>query len=285
MTAARAGSLRAALRFWYLAPPLAFLAAFFVIPFLLLLGVSFTEGYPLAAVASLDSYRQLFVDAFYRSYLTTTLVFGVVVTAGCLVIGYPLAYFLVREAKRTYSLLLIIVVSPLLVSVVARTVGWTIMLGNEGVVNRFLLFAGILERPIQILFTPTAAVVGMVHVLLPFMVLSLASVLSGLDRSLEEAALSLGADRRRVFLRVTLPLSLRGIGVGSLLVFLLAVGAFVTPVLLGGGKIRLLAPMIYDQIINVVDWSMGSAMAIMLMLAGFVVLLAIPLTGFAARRG
>ncbi len=282
MTAARAA--REALKFWYLGAPLGFLAAFFVVPLALLLAVSFTEGYPLEAVPSLDSYRQLFVNAFYRSYLTTTLLFGGVVTALCLIIGYPLAYFLVRRARRSYSLLLVAVVSPLLVSVVARTVGWTIILGNEGMVNRLLLSAGVVERPIQILFTPTAAVIGMVHVLLPFMVLSLASVLSGLDRSLEEAASSLGADRLRVFWRVTFPLSLRGVGVGCLLVFLLAVGAFVTPVLLGGGKIRLLAPMIYDRIINVVDWSMGSAMAIVLMLAGFAVMLAIPLTGRAARK-
>jgi putative spermidine/putrescine transport system permease protein len=274
---------RALARFWYLAPPLGFLAAFFAVPLLLLLAVSFTEGYPLAAEASAGSYRQLFVDAFYRSYLTTTLWFGAVVTALCLVIGYPLAYFLVRQARRSYSLLLVIVVSPLLVSVVARTVGWTIMLGNEGVVNRVLVFLGVIDGPIQILFTPTAAVIGMVHVLLPFMVLSLASVISGLDRSLEEAASALGADRLRVFWRVTFPLSLRGVAVGCLLVFLLAIGAFVTPVLLGGGKIRLMAPMIYDQIINVVDWSLGSAMAIMLMVGGFAVLAVAPLAGRAAR--
>jgi putative spermidine/putrescine transport system permease protein len=280
--AARRGP-RARLRLWFLAAPLAFIAAFFVVPLLLLLAVSFTEGYPLDALASLASYRQLFVDAFYRSYLTTTLWFGVVVTACCLVVGYPLAYFLVRQANRSYSLLLVIVVSPLLVSVVARTVGWTIMLGNEGVVNRVLLTVGIVERPIQMLFTPMAAVIGMVHVLLPFMVLSLASVLSGLDRSLEEAASALGADRLRVFWRVTFPLSLRGVAVGCLLVFLLAVGAFVTPVLLGGGKIRLMAPMIYDQIINVVDWSLGSAMSIMLMLGGVAVLMTVPLAGRAAR--
>jgi ABC-type spermidine/putrescine transport system permease subunit I len=277
--------MRALLKFWYLSAPLGFLTAFFLIPLLLLLGVSFTEGYPLEAVPSLGSYRELFVDALYRSYLTTTLVFGIVVTALCLLVGYPLAYFLARRARRSYNLLLVAVVSPLLVSVVARTVGWTIMLGNEGMVNRFLLFTGIIEQPIQILFTPTAAIIGMVHVLLPFMVLSLASVLSGLDRSLEEAALSLGADRSRVFWRVTFPLSLSGVGVGCLLVFLLTLGAFVTPVLLGGGKIRLLAPMIYDQIINVVDWSMGSAMSIMLMLAGFgVLLLLVPLTSRVARK-
>ena len=276
--------MRSLVKFWYLGGPLGFLVAFFVIPLSLLLGVSFTEGYPLAATPSLGSYGVLFGDALYRSYLTTTLLFGIVVTAATLVTGYPLAYFLVRQARRSYNLLLVAVVSPLLVSVVARTVGWTIMLGNEGPMNGTLLYFGIVAKPVQILFTPFAATLGMVHVLLPFMVLSVASVLSGQDRSLEEAALSLGADRTRVFWRVTFPLSLHGVGVGCVLVFLLAIGSFVTPVLLGGGKVRLLAPMIYDQIINIVDWSTGSAMSVVLVAAGFGVLLLFPLAGRAARK-
>jgi putative spermidine/putrescine transport system permease protein len=111
--------------FWYLGPPLGFLAAFLLLPLVLLLGVSFTEGYPLDAVPSLGSFRDLFADSLYRSYLLTTLLFGFVVTAITLTVGYPLAYFLVRQAKRSYNLLLLAVVSPLLVSVVARTVGWS----------------------------------------------------------------------------------------------------------------------------------------------------------------
>ena len=154
--------------FWYLGGPLGFLLVFFLLPLVLLLGVSLTEGYPLDAVASLGSYRELFVNAFYRSYLITTLAFGLTVTALCLLAGYPLAYFLVRHARRSYRPLLVVVVSPLLVSVVARTVGWTIMLGNDGTLNRLLLFTGLVSKPVQILFTPLAATIGMVHVLLPF---------------------------------------------------------------------------------------------------------------------
>ena len=180
--------------FWYLVPPLGFVA----LPAdsvgvaarrLLHQRLSARSG------AELGRYRDLFADALYRSYLVTTVLFGVVVTAVTLAIGYPLAYFVVRQARRSYTLLLLAVVSPLLVSVVARTVGWIILLGNEGLVNSALLALGIVSKPVQILFTPLAATIGMVHVLLPFMVLSLASVLSRQDRSLEEAALSLGADR------------------------------------------------------------------------------------------
>ena len=275
---------RGIVEFWYLAPPLGFLTAFLLVPLVLLLGVSFTEGYPLEAAPSLAGYRDLFTDALYRSYLATTLLFGFVVTAATLAVGYPLAYFLVRQARRSYNLLLLAVVSPLLVSVVARTVGWIILLGNEGPVNAALIALGITAKPIQILFTPFAATLGMVHVLLPFMVLSLASVLSRQDRSLEEAARSLGADRTRVFWRVTFPLSLRGVSVGCALVFLLAIGSFVTPALLGGGKIRLLAPLVYDQLINVVDWSTGSAMSVVLLVAGFGMLLLFPLAERAVRR-
>jgi ABC-type spermidine/putrescine transport system permease subunit I len=275
---------RRLIEFWYLGLPVGFLAAFLLIPLVLLLGVSFTVGYPLDVVPSLGSFRDLFADDLYRSYLLTTLLFGVVVTAVTLAIGYPLAYFLVRQARRSYNFLLLAVVSPLLVSVVARTVGWIILLGNEGPVNAALLLVGIVSKPIQILFTPFAATLGMVHVLLPFMVLSLASVLSRQDRSLEEAARSLGADRARVFWRVTLPLSLRGVSVGCALVFLLAIGSFVTPALLGGGKIRLLAPLVYDQLINVVDWSAGSAMSVVLLVAGFGMLLLFPLAERAVQR-
>ena len=278
----RAG--RRLIEFWYLGPPLGFLIAFLLVPLVLLLAVSFTEGYPLDAVPSLGSFRDLFADELYRSYLLTTLLFGFIVTAVTLAVGYPLAYFLVRQARRSYNLLLLCVVSPLLVSVVARAVGWIILLGNEGPVNAALLLSGIVSKPIQILFTPFAATLGMVHVLLPFMVLSLASVLSRQDRSLEEAARSLGADRTRVFWRVTFPLSLRGARVGCALVFLLAIGSFVTPALLGGGKIRLLAPLVYDQLINVVDWSAGSAMSVVLLVAGFGMLLLFPLAERAVRR-
>jgi putative spermidine/putrescine transport system permease protein len=263
----------------YLAVPLAFAAAFLLLPLALLVAVSLTTGYPLDPAPSWDSYRQLVTDAFYRSYVVTTLLFGLAVTVVALLAGYPLAYFLVRHAKRSYNWLLVAIVSPLLVSVVARTVGWTIMLGNDGPLNRTLLALGLADAPVQILFTPLAATLGMVHVLLPFMVLSLASVLTVLDRGLEDAALSLGADARQVFWRVTFPLSLPGVGAGSLLVFLLTIGSYVTPVLLGGGKVRLLAPMIYNQITSVVDWSLGSAMAVTLLLAGIVVLGAVPLLG------
>jgi putative spermidine/putrescine transport system permease protein len=263
----------------YLAVPLAFAAAFLLLPLTLLVAVSLTTGYPLDPVPSWDSYRQLVADAFYRSYVITTILFGLAVTASSVLAGYPLAYFLVRHAKRSYNWLLVAIVSPLLVSVVARTVGWTIILGNDGPLNRGLLALGLADAPVQILFTPVAATIGMVHVLLPFMVLSLASVLTGLDGALEEAALSLGAGSRQVFWRVTFPLSLPGVGAGSMLVFLLAIGSYVTPVLLGGGKVRLLAPMIYNQITSVVDWSLGSAMAVMLLLTGVIVLAAAPLLG------
>ena len=168
------------------------------------------------------------------------------------------------------------VISPLLVGVVVRTVGWTILFGTEGFLNQALRGIGLTTAPLQILYTPFAAVVGMVHVLLPFMVLSIISVLAGLNRSLEEAARSLGAGGLRVFLRVTLPLSMRGVSVGCVLVFALSIGAYLTPVLLGGGRIRLLSPLIYEEINSLVDWSLGATLSMVLLVAGVGVVASVP---------
>jgi putative spermidine/putrescine transport system permease protein len=269
---------------WYVAIPVAFLTVFFAFPFLVLFVVSLTKGFPATWQPSFDSYQVIWQKSYYLSFLGTTLLFGAVVTATCAVLGYPIAFFLVKIAKRSYTLLLLAIISPLLVGVVVRTVGWTIMLGTEGIVNATLQYAGVTRAPIQMLYTPGAAVIGMVHVVLPFMVLSTASVLSTLDRSLEEAAYSLGADRARVFWRVTFPLSLPGVAVGCVLVFSLTIGAYLTPVLLGGGKMRLLSPLIYDDVSSIVDWSMASALAVVLLSAGFAVLLFVPLIARLSER-
>jgi putative spermidine/putrescine transport system permease protein len=269
---------------WHVAVPVTFLVLFFVAPFLLLLAISFTKGFPMLWQPSLDTYHTLLQKSYYLNFFSTTLAFGAAVTAACAIFGYPIAYFLVKIAKRSYSILLLAVVSPLLVGVVVRTIGWTIMLGAEGTVNWALALTGLSDRPVQLLYTPGAAVVGMVHVLLPFMVLSTASVLSTLDRSLEEAASSLGASGARVFWRVTFPLSLAGVAVGCVLVFSLSIGAYLTPVLLGGGKLRLVAPLIYDDVSSIVDWSMASALAVVLLFVGLGVLLFVPLIARMAER-
>jgi putative spermidine/putrescine transport system permease protein len=260
----------------WLAAPLLFMLAFFVGPLLGLLAVSLTTGFPLTITPSLATYAEALLDSYYLGYIGTTLLFGATVTLLCLLLGYPFAYFMARFAGTSYDVLLLAVISPLLVGVVVRTVGWTILFGTEGFLNQALRGIGLTTAPLQILYTPFAAVVGMVHVLLPFMVLSIISVLAGLNRSLEEAARSLGAGGLRVFLRVTLPLSMRGVSVGCVLVFALSIGAYLTPVLLGGGRIRLLSPLIYEEINSLVDWSLGATLSMVLLVAGVGVVASVP---------
>ncbi|MCO5089831.1 ABC transporter permease [Bosea sp. (in: a-proteobacteria)] len=268
-----------------LAIPGIFITVFFIVPLIYLIAISFTAGFPLEGVASLETYIKIFSRYFYFGYMANTMYFAVIVTILCLLFGYPIAYFMVRYAERSYNIILLAVVAPLLVGVVVRTVGWVILLGAEGLVNDVLWGAGLIEQPLRLLYTPGAAVVGMVHVLLPFMILSIASVLSRLDYTLEEAAQSLGAGAARTFWRVTLPLSLPGVMVGCVITFCLTIGAYVTPVLLGGGKAKLLSPMIYDELTSAIDWSLGSALSIVLLIAALAALALVPAVAWLTRRG
>ncbi len=268
----------------YLGVPLLFMTVFFVGPLLSLFAVSLTVGFPLTITPRLMSYVETLFDSYYLSYIGTTLLFGVAVTLACLLLGYPFAYFMARHAQASYGILLLAVLSPLLVGVVVRTVGWTILFGTEGLLNQLLQFMGITSAPVQILYRPVGVVIGMVQVLLPFMVLSIISVIAGLDRSVEEAARSLGAGDLYVFWRVTLPLSMRGVSVGCVLVFALTIGAYLTPVLLGGGRSRLLSPLIYDEITSLVDWSLGATLSVVLLVAAVGIMAAIPWLVTARRR-
>jgi len=199
----------------YLTVPVGFLLIFFFLPLILIVLVSFTSSFPSASITlTTSNYVQFFGSSLYRAYLLTTIVYGLEVTVLCLLMGYPLAYYMVRQRGLVYQITLLAVIAPLLVGVVPRTVGWIAVLGTEGVINNILLGLHLSRRPLTLLYNPTAAVVGLAHVLLPFMVLSIASVLSLIDRSLREAAQNLGAGELQIFRRITIPLSLHGVAVG-----------------------------------------------------------------------
>lgn len=261
----------------YLLVPVAFLIAFFFVPLVLIVLVSFTKEFP-SSTPALDAlnYHQFFGAALYRTYWFTTIVYGLEVTVLCLLLGYPLAYYMVRQRGLAYQITLLAIVAPLLVGVVPRTVGWIVVLGVEGIVNGALVAAHVIRHPLTLLYNPTAAIIGLAHVLLPFMVISIASVLSVIDRSLREAALNLGASDYQVFRRITLPLSLRGVAVGCALVFSLAVGSYITPFVLGGGKMKLLGPLAYDQFLNFPNWPFGSAVSVVLLLTGLTLVIGLP---------
>jgi len=179
------------------------------------------------------------------------------------ILGYPVAMVMVHAHPAISRAVTFITIAPLIVSVVVRTYGWQLILGNgpTGLLNWLLLSIGVIQTPLRLLYSETAVVIGSLHVFLPMMVLPLASALGRIDRHLEEAARTLGMPAWRVFQRVTLPLSLPGLAVGFTLVFSLTAGSFVTPAMLGGTNAQMLGNLIDQQITAIYDWPFGATIA------------------------
>ena len=249
-----------------LAPSMLFLTLFFALPALGLVSYSFltqasdgTVGLPL----TLEHYSHFFSTPLYSRVLRTTLEISLITTAVAIVLGYPVALVMVRSAPIVRQAITIIVIAPLVVSVVVRTYGWQLILGNgpTGILNWLLLNTGILKSPLALLYSQTAVVIGSLHVFFPMMVLPLASALGKIDPRLEDAARTLGATGWRTFRRITLPLSLPGLTVGCTLVFSLTAGSFVTPAILGGTSGQMLGVLVEQQILIVYNWPFGAACA------------------------
>jgi putative spermidine/putrescine transport system permease protein len=248
---------------------------FLVLPLLFLVRVSLYPPGPAAPLSggpSIDSYLAL-GDTYLAGILLRTLRVAALVTLGCLLLGYPLAIALARASGPWRTVQLLLVISPLFVSVVVRAYGWILLLGNRGVVNGTLTWLGLQERPTRMLNTEGAVIVGLIEALLPFMVLALAAVLQRMDPGLEEAARGLGAGPLGTFWRVTLPLSLPGALAGSLLVFMVTMGSYATPALLGGSQVRLMVTEIYTQVTTVYDWPLGAALSVALLLVSLAIIL------------
>ncbi|MFE1599212.1 ABC transporter permease [Methylobacterium sp. ID0610] len=257
-----------------LGPGLLILAAGLVWPVLMMLQVSFQDRFPDPTGYTLEHYRTVLTDPYFLRIIGRTFLLAVVVTLITAVAGYPVAWYLARSSSRRKHLIFLGVIAPLLVSIIVRTLGWTIILGNEGLVNAILHGLGVIDEPLRLMQGFWSVVLGMVHILLPFMILSVAAVVGKIDRSCIEAAAVLGADPVRSFLKVALPLSVQGIASGSVIVFCLTVGAFVTPVMLGRGQVSVLAITIHEQMVVLVDWPTGAAAAMILTVGTLVVLAA-----------
>ena len=257
-----------------LGPLVLLLVVFFSAPLTLMLATSFTrESFgQISWQPTLLQYSRFFSDSFYLSVLWDTLVLGAITTAAALVMGYPLAWHLARTTSRWKPVLLVFVLSPLLVGIVIRCYGWMILLADRGLVNAMLIDGGWRNQPLPLMYNRFGVTVALVHVFLPFMVLSLTGVLKRLDPRLLEAAMTLGASPFRAFLEVTLPLSLPGILAGSLLVFSLAISSFVVPILLGGFKVQVLPMIIYEQMLSVFDWPFGAANAFVLLVLSVILI-------------
>jgi len=245
-------------------PALGLLLGFFVLPYLNLLLISFFTKSPEAPylrVLTLVNYERLASDPFTWGVVWRTLWLGAVTTAVSLVLAYPIAYHLARARRHLRGMLMVLVVSPLLVGVLIRTYGWIILLQDTGLINQLLQAWGL--RKLALMYNQTGALIGLVHVFIPFMVLSLAAAIQGIDPELEMEARSLGAGTWRTFWRVTFPLSLHGVVAGTVLVFVLAVSSYVIPSLLGGFTVLTVPILVVRTITELFNWPGGSAFAIL----------------------
>ena len=221
---------------------------------------------------SVRNYAAVLSDPYYYTIFLRTFVLSLLVTVLCVLIGVPEAYFLFRMRDPWRSLCLVMVLGPLLISVVVRTLGWSILLGREGLINTLLLKLGIVDHPLQMIFTFGAVTIAMVHVLVPLMVLSVWTSLTRLDPAVNQAARSLGAGRFKVMWRVVLPQITPGILSGSLIVFALTASAFATPALIGGRRLKVVATTAYDEFLGTLNWPLGAAIAMVLLLINVVII-------------
>jgi putative spermidine/putrescine transport system permease protein len=250
-------------------PLLLFLLFFFFIPAAKLMLFSVltqnSQGV-VGAPVTFEHYLHFFGVALYSDILWTTLKISVTTAAIAAVLAYPVATVFVRGNAIIARIITLVVIAPLAVSVVVRAYGWQLILGNSpnGLLNYILLHLGLINRPLAILFSDTAVVIGSLQIFFPMMVLPLASALGKIDPNLEQAARTLGAPAWKVFLRITLPLSLPGLVAGITLVFSLAAGSYVIPALIGGPGSQMLGNLVEQQIISVYDWPFGATIATIL---------------------
>lgn len=246
--------------------PAAVIGLLMVLSAVLMLGISLLDRFPGGTSLTTEHYREFFGNRFLIQSGIRTLSLATVVTVVCVVLGYPVAWFLVLGRSRIAHWVFLAVLTPLIVSIVVRALGWTILLGNEGLLNKTLLGLGIIKAPFQMMRSFWTVAVGLIHIFLPFMILSLTSTLGRIDPSLSEAAGTLGARPLRTFFRITLPLSVQGIATGSIIVFCLSTGVYLLPLWLGRGSVTVLAVAIQQQILETVDWPAGATSATILTL-------------------
>ena len=250
-------------------PATAFVTLGLLAPMAILLRYSFNRFDPrrmMIETFSLDNYVKFFADPYYTGVLWTTLRVAALCTVACLIMGLPLAYVLARTQSRYKNVMIMLVVLPLFVGNAVRAAGWMTLFGTKGFLNVTLMQFGIITAPLQMMFTEGAVIAGIIAVNLPYMVLTLQSVIEGINRNVEEAAFSLGAGPATMFRRVLLPLSLPGILAGTILTFILGMNAYATPVLLGGPKFKMMGPLVYGQF-QLNNWPFGASVAFVLMTA------------------
>ncbi|MDZ7841551.1 MAG: ABC transporter permease [Gammaproteobacteria bacterium] len=214
----------------------------------------------------MDNWVEVLTDPFYRDILFSTLRIAAITTIVCALMGYVPAYFIARSQTRYKALLLILLILPFWISYIIRTMSWINILGVSGALNSVLLGIGVIDSPLQMLYNEPSVILGLVHFLLPFMILNVYVSVEGIDENLTDAARSLGATAWQSFREVTLPLSLPGLAAGGLLCFVLSAGTYITPLVLGGPQDKMFANLVFDAIITQLNWPLGSAMSLVLLI-------------------
>ncbi|MGP1613638.1 MAG: ABC transporter permease [Pollutimonas bauzanensis] len=248
-----------------IALPFLFFLAFFLVPLSVVLTSSFLD--PATGGASLANYAKVLLDQYHWDVILTTFRIAFFTTVICLLLGYPLSWYLVRIVRSPWwrRACVIILVVPLFTSNIVRSFGWMILLGRNGLVNDALRYLDLVQRPVRFIGSEGGILIGMVYILLPFVVLAVGTALARMDRSLEAASKDLGASPARTFFHITFPLSLPGLASGAIMVFALAVSAYVTPALLSGGRVTVLPMLIYQQYSTVFNFNYGGALSIVLL--------------------
>lgn len=260
----RRASARVNRNFLLIIPALTLLVGFFVFPYLYMVYMSFmTQTHKAAyiSVFTVANYWQVMSDSFTWRVIWRTLELGVITTLVTLVLAYPMAYQLARASSRVKGFLMILVLSPLLVGVVIRTYAWMIILADTGLVNQAMHGLGL--SPLHLMYHNTGIIIGLVHIYIPFMVLSLAGPLQSIDPDVERASRSLGASAWSTFWRVTWPLSMPGVVAGTVLIFVLSASSYVIPQLLGGFKVITVPILVVQTVTELFNWPLGSALALM----------------------
>ena len=243
-------------------PAVALLLVFFAYPIVELMKASFFD--PLFTTAHIEKF---FIRKVYFRVFRNTVEISALVTLLCFLIGYPAAYFLAHARRRLRPYLIFLILLPMWVSILIRSYSWMAILGREGLINSFLIWLGITSEPIAMLYTRGAVYVAMVQILLPIMILTCYSVMAGIDKDLIKAARVLGASPLRAFVNVFLPLSISGARNGAIIIFILSMGFFITPALVGGRKDMMIGNLIVFQIDELVNWGFASAIGLILLVS------------------